>query len=205
MYTWLMDFNLRGTGEEVERFLVTMIREWPGRYEKLPGVLGVAFFGNAYGLAGSYSFRMVLDMKSLDTLSEVDRMYKTDANAKRAMNDFRSTRSELSSRLLKQGHSGDVISVSVNRAPKPALVYSFGAPATVSTESLRSAELGGSSSMVYQPLVRSEGSHGSEVWTSVPDVGRVEQVASAAARVGSITSHLHASFRIVDGALVAAA
>jgi hypothetical protein len=205
MYTWLWDFNLQGKDDEIERFLVSMVREWPIHYEKVPGVLGVAFFGNAFALAGSYTFRMVVDMKSLDTLAAIDQLYKTDATAKRAMSDFRNTRRDIKGRLLKLDSGDEVISASLNKAATPVFVYTFGMSGSAGGNSLGQPNLGGTAQHVYTPLVHAEAQHGLETWVSVPDLGYLEFVGKAASAMGSGSSQLFANFRIIDGALIGAA
>ncbi|MBY3203465.1 hypothetical protein [Rhizobium laguerreae] len=205
MYAWIMDFNLRGSGEAAERFLISMIREWPPRYEKVSGVIGVSFFGNAFGLAGEHSFRMVVDMKSLDTLSAIDKMFKSDAGARRAMNEFRGTRSDIKSRLLKQQDGGDVISQTVNKASDPGFVYAFTASPKTDVDTLRKAKMGSRKQAIYAPIVQSAAAQGPETWATVTGLDDLEDVALVANKIGSESSQLFASFRVVDGSLLSAA
>jgi hypothetical protein len=207
MFTWLMDFNLNGTGEEIERYLVTMIREWPARYQKVDGVLGVMFLGNAWGLAGKYTFRLVLDLKSPQTLRAIDDMYRADAAAKRALNEFRTNRRDLHCRLLKQEGGEGAFTDHIARAAQPHFVYSFAAPANVGHDALRKAGAAarGGASVTYSPVVDAASSHRVEAWHSIPDIGGVEALGAAATQIGAAGTQLFSSFRVADGALIAAA
>ena len=203
MYSWVMDFNLRGDGEEVERFLLSMIREWPDRYEKIDGVLGTMFLGNAFGLGGPYTFRMVLEIKSVDTLRNVDQLYKTDAGWRKAISDFRKHRQDVQSRLLKHSGGDSPFTATVNQTAQPGFVFVHEFANQANSDAVLKSQP--SSSATYSALVQPAAGHSFEVWSNLPDLKSVEQRGTGSISVGSLRSGLYSSFRIVDGVLVGAA
>jgi hypothetical protein len=206
MYTWLMDFNLRGTGDEMERYMVTMVRDWPARYQKVDGVRGVMFLAAAWGLAGKYTFRMVLDMDSPKTLRGVDEMYRADPAAQRALNEFRTNRRDLTCRLLRQESREGAFSDRVARAAEPSFVYCLQAPAGVGHDALHKATASASkTSASYSPVVNAVANHGVESWHSIPDMGGVESMGAVAAEVRAARTQLFSALRAVDKALIASA
>lgn len=205
MYTWVMDFNLKPEGAEAEKYLVGMIREWPGRYEKIDGVLGSMFLANAFGLAGRYNFRMVVDMKGLGTLRAIDQAYKTDPQWKRALTDWFEHRSEVECRLLKT-HSGDEKFVQrIKSAAQPGFVYTFTAAAKAREDALVKSFHSLLPSRTHISVVQAAGQHGFEAWHNVQDIEHVEAGGEAAITFGATGSQLFGVMTEVNGALVTAA
>jgi hypothetical protein len=200
-----MDFNLKGDGEEVERFLLEMIRDWPARYEKAQGVLGTMFMGNAFGLAGPYAFRMTLDMNTPDALFTVDHLYKTDAKWKKAISEFRKHRENVRCRLLKMNTGDQTFRERIHKAAQPSLIYVYTASVKASSDALISSFHRLFTSVTYTSLVQSESEHGFEAWSNIPQLGSLDAMGAVATTFGAGTTQLFAPFRIVDGSLVGAA
>lgn len=205
MYSFVMDFNVKPEGPAAERYLVTMMREWPGLYRRVEGVIGTMFLANVFGLAGRYSFRMVLDLRSLDALSAVDNAYKTDAQWRRLLGEWFENRRDVQSRLLKQ-HSGDEEFLQrINKAAELSFIYVYAAPAKVRLEGLVNSYQSLLPSRTYTAVVQPEGEYGFEAWNSIRDIKSSDALGIAASTFGAINSQLFAVMREVDGALVAAA
>lgn len=105
MLSFVCDFNLKISGDEAEKYITRILREWPELYEKIPGTHGILFLSNAFALAGEYSYSYRLDIDSFKTLKAIDDVIKSDdRHWKRARAEWFKYRGEVQARVLK--HQG---------------------------------------------------------------------------------------------------
>jgi hypothetical protein len=205
VYAFVMDFNLAPKGADAERYLAAMIREWPSLHERIDGVQGIMWLGNAFALSGPYSFRVIFELDSLKALMALDQAYKSDRQLQSALADWFENRSNAESHLLRR-HDGERDLVrQMSDASESSLLFVQMAPSTAKLRVISSPPEGVRFSTSFAPLVHTRAHPGLEAWSHVESMEAVETVSEVAAADGSVSSGLFGFLREVDGSLVASA
>jgi len=225
MHSWIYEFNLNVKGEEAERYLTTVIREWPALYAEIPGVRGTLLLSNAFALAGDYAYLFRVDVESLATLSTIDRTIKSDDRRwRKVREDWFERRTAVRARLVREARHGS--SPDYLQPAKDGLVHyvfshstsSNGKAASHGTRNLRT-EL----SKAWEPIdgvhsvqhltaaMQAVGDKRYETWVRLRDLEVLDDVSAANDRLGPIlrdvpvNSQLFGELREVDGALISGA
>lgn len=225
MLSYICDFNLRVSGEEAEKYLTRIVREWPALYAELPGVQGTLLLANAFALAGEYTYQWRVDFESLKTLRVIDEALKSDdPKWREARAEWFDRRAGVRARLLRQD-SGSPGLYTKSDGGKDGLVHfvlSYGSGGVSQLTSSLSLfqwiptvwrSLSGVRALqhltvVIQPF--SGGKH--EIWARLGDLSALEEIRLAndfyllqVLRANDFTTHLYGELREVEGALLVGA
>ena len=106
MYSLIFDFNLNGNGNEVEKYLTSIVDEWPKFYSSVSGVRGTYFLFNALGLGGDYSFRQVVELDDPNAIRGIGEGMQQDAKWTASRQEWLNCRKDVRSTLVRH-EAGD--------------------------------------------------------------------------------------------------
>jgi hypothetical protein len=208
MYAFNMDFNLKPKGADAEPFLARMIREWPDLYRKVDGVIDVVFLGNAFGLAGDFTFRMVVEMKSLASLEAIDKNYKTDQNWKLALSEWFATREAVRSTIVRHEDGDNDLLKKINTGT--GLLYIQSSSPEAKAEEFKASvsaltKSSGAPSRTFSVLVSPSKSSSFEAWHNLKDIGEIDAVSGPSSQHLVGATKLYGILGEKSGALIASA
>lgn len=224
MLSYICEFNLNLAGEEAEKYLTSIVREWSALYAELSGVRGTLFLTNAFGLAGEYTYLYRVDMESIKTLQVIDDAIKSDdARWRNARAEWFGIRTGVRARLLRLDSvtPGYCSQSSGARDGLIHYVLTYGSGGHGREQVLANRELkdrlpeiwgtlkGVSTLQHFTAAVRSFNGGWHEVWARLADLSALEEVYQAndthlgeILKAGSIITSLYGEMREVDGSLL---
>jgi len=190
MYSLVFDFNLSTQGHDAERYLVSIIEEWPELYSEVPGVHGTIFMLNALGLGGDYSFRQVVELDHPRAIRGIDEGMQKNKRWAASRVQWLKHRKDARSYLLKHDDEETGFTERLSKPSETALVSMTSARVNgdgrkAFSNSLSSSlrNIGGVDAVrSYKPLVHSANEHGVQLWAMISDYDALADVGEAASR-----------------------